>query len=32
MVNIKNAYARPGNEVDLHAVQQCPGESLRSFI
>jgi hypothetical protein len=27
-VNIESAYARPGNEVDLHAVQQCPGESL----
>jgi hypothetical protein len=28
----ESAYACPGNEVDLHAVQQCPGESLRSFI
>jgi hypothetical protein len=26
--NIESAYARPGNEVDLHVVQQCPGESL----
>jgi hypothetical protein len=23
---------RPGNETDLHIVQQHPGESLRSFI
>jgi hypothetical protein len=30
--NIESAYARPGNETDLHAVQQRPGESLRSFI
>jgi hypothetical protein len=30
--NFENAYARPGNETDLHAVQQRPGESLRSFI
>jgi hypothetical protein len=28
----KSAYARPGNETDLHAVQQRPGESLRSFV
>jgi hypothetical protein len=25
--NFESAYARPGNGVDLHAVQQCPGES-----
>jgi hypothetical protein len=31
-VNFKSAYARPGNETDLHAVQQRPGESLCSFI
>jgi hypothetical protein len=30
--NFESAYARPGNETDLHAVQQHPGESLRSFI
>jgi hypothetical protein len=30
--NFESAYAHPGNEVDLHAMQQCPGESLRSFI
>jgi hypothetical protein len=32
MANFESAYAHPGNEVDLHAVQQRPGESLRSFI
>jgi hypothetical protein len=32
MANFKSAYARPGNEIDLHAVQQRPGESLRSFV
>jgi hypothetical protein len=30
--NFKSAYARPGNENDLHAIQQRPGESLRSFV
>jgi hypothetical protein len=30
--NFESAYSRTGNEMDLHAVQQCPGESLRSFI
>jgi hypothetical protein len=30
--NFKSAYARLGNKTDLHAVQQRPGESLRSFI
>jgi hypothetical protein len=30
--NFESAYARPGNETDLHAVQQRPEESLRSFI
>jgi hypothetical protein len=30
--NFESAYARPGNETDLHAIQQRPGESLRSFI
>jgi hypothetical protein len=30
--NFESAYARPGNETDLHAVQQRPGESLRSFV
>jgi hypothetical protein len=32
MVNFKSAYACPGNEVDLHVMQQRLGESLRSFI
>jgi hypothetical protein len=32
MVNFESTYARPGNEVDLHAVQQRLGESLQSFI
>jgi hypothetical protein len=26
--NFESAYAQPGNKVDLHAMQQCPGESL----
>jgi hypothetical protein len=30
--NFKSTYTRPGNEVDLHPMQQCLGESLRSFI
>jgi hypothetical protein len=30
--NFESAYARPGNETELHAVQQRPRESLRSFI
>jgi hypothetical protein len=30
--NFESAYSRPGNETDLHAVQQRSGESLRSFI
>jgi hypothetical protein len=30
--NFESAYARPGNETDLHAIQQRPRESLRSFI
>jgi hypothetical protein len=30
--NFESAYARPGNETDLHAIQQRPGESLRTFI
>jgi hypothetical protein len=30
--NFERAYARSGNEVDLHTMQQCPGESLQSFI
>jgi hypothetical protein len=30
--NFESAYARSGNETDLHAVRQRPGESLRSFI
>jgi hypothetical protein len=30
--NFESAYALPRNEVDLHAMQQCLGESLRSFI
>jgi hypothetical protein len=32
MANFESAYSRLGNETDLHAVQQRPGESLRSFI
>jgi hypothetical protein len=32
MANFESAYSRSGNETDLHAVQQCPGESMRSFI
>jgi hypothetical protein len=31
-VNFESAYARPGSETDLHAVQQRSGESLHSFI
>jgi hypothetical protein len=27
MTNFKSAYGGPGNEVDLHAVQQRLGES-----
>jgi hypothetical protein len=30
--NFESAYARPGNKTDLHAIQQRPGESLRSFV
>jgi hypothetical protein len=30
--NFNSAYARPGNETDLHAIQQRPGESLCSFV
>jgi hypothetical protein len=30
--NFESIYARPGNETDLHAIQQRPGESLRSFV
>jgi hypothetical protein len=30
--NFDSAYARTGNETDLHANQQCPGESLCSFV
>jgi hypothetical protein len=26
--NFESAHARLGNETDLHAIQQCPGESL----
>jgi hypothetical protein len=32
MTNFKSGYSRPGNETDLHTVQQRPRESLRSFI
>jgi hypothetical protein len=32
MTNFESAYARPGNETDLHAIQQHPGESLRTFV
>jgi hypothetical protein len=30
--NFESAYARPGNEIDLHAIQQRSRESLRSFV
>jgi hypothetical protein len=30
--NFESANPPPGNETDLHAIQQHPGESLRSFI
>jgi hypothetical protein len=30
--NFESAYARPGNETDLHAIQQCPEKSLHSFV
>jgi hypothetical protein len=30
--NFESVYARPGNETDLHTIQQRLGESLRSFI
>jgi hypothetical protein len=30
--NFESAYARPSNETDLHAIQQCPRKSLCSFI
>jgi hypothetical protein len=30
--NFESAYAWPGNKTDLHAIQQRPGESLRSLI
>jgi hypothetical protein len=30
--NFESTYARSGNETDLHAIQQRPGESLRSFV
>jgi hypothetical protein len=32
MANFEGVYPQPGNETDLHAIQQRPGESLRSFI
>jgi hypothetical protein len=32
IANFESDYARPGNEVDLHTMQQRPWESLRSFI
>jgi hypothetical protein len=32
MTNFKSSYSRPGNEDDLHVVQQRPGDSLWSFI
>jgi hypothetical protein len=32
MANFESAYSRPGNETDIHVVQQHPGESLCSFI
>jgi hypothetical protein len=30
--NFESAYARPGNEIDLHAIQQRPGETMCSFV
>jgi hypothetical protein len=30
--NFESVYARPDNETDHHAIQQCPGESLCSFV
>jgi hypothetical protein len=30
--NFESAYARPGNETNLRAIQQRPGESLCSFL
>jgi hypothetical protein len=30
--NFESAYSRPGKEIDLHAMQQHLGESLRFFI
>jgi hypothetical protein len=30
--NFESAYARPGNETDLHTIQQRPRESLCSFV
>jgi hypothetical protein len=32
VANFESAFTRPGNETDLHTIQQRPGESLRSFI
>jgi hypothetical protein len=32
IANFESAYSQPGNETDLHIIQQCPKESLRSFI
>jgi hypothetical protein len=31
-VNFESAYVRSGNKTDLHAIQQCLRESLRSFV
>jgi hypothetical protein len=30
--NFESVYARPSNEIDLHTIQQRPGESLCSFV
>jgi hypothetical protein len=30
--NFESAYARSGNETDLHTIQQRPGETLCSFV
>jgi hypothetical protein len=30
--NFESAYAQSGNETDLHAIQQWPGETLCSFV
>jgi hypothetical protein len=31
MVNFESAYSRPGNETDLHTIQQHPGGDTMLF-